>query len=108
KGDRGKGTELLSDAELLKAAQVKEALKKSKRDSHKLHTSGSGDGVSSEPKVPDKYEDKTTDTNEGTGNDNDADNNAEGDDEEEEIQDDEYVHTPDYYVPTNEETNDEN
>nr|GEW22633.1 hypothetical protein [Tanacetum cinerariifolium] len=29
-------------------------------------------------------------------------------DKEEEIQDDEYVHTPDYYVPTDEETNDEN
>nr|GFD19841.1 hypothetical protein [Tanacetum cinerariifolium] len=28
--------------------------------------------------------------------------------EEEETQEDEYIHTPDYYVPTNEETNDEN
>ncbi|GJS71342.1 hypothetical protein Tco_0704183 [Tanacetum coccineum] len=114
KGDKGKGTELLSDAELLEAAQVKEALNKSKKDSHKLHASGSGDGVGSEPKVPDEYKDKTTGTNEGTDSESTNSDEEENpnlnlkDDEEEETQDDEYVHTPDYYVPTNEETNDEN
>ncbi|GJU82026.1 hypothetical protein Tco_1284391, partial [Tanacetum coccineum] len=44
KSDRGKGMELLSDAALLEAAQLKNALKKSKQDSHMLHASGSGDG----------------------------------------------------------------
>ncbi|GJV91937.1 retrovirus-related pol polyprotein from transposon TNT 1-94 [Tanacetum coccineum] len=67
KGDKGKGMELLSDAALLEAAQVKEALQKSKKDSHMLHASGSGDGVGSQPKVPDESEDKTTGTDEGTG-----------------------------------------
>nr|GEV82461.1 hypothetical protein [Tanacetum cinerariifolium] len=67
KVDRGKGMDLLSDVALLKAAQVKEALKKSKKDSHKLHPSGSGDEISSQPKVLDESEDKTTGTDEGTG-----------------------------------------
>ncbi|GJX63016.1 hypothetical protein Tco_0295916 [Tanacetum coccineum] len=49
------------------ATQVKEALKKSKQDSHMLHASGLGDGVGSQLKVPDESEDKTTSTDEGTG-----------------------------------------
>nr|GEZ45956.1 hypothetical protein [Tanacetum cinerariifolium] len=126
---------------LLEVTQIKEALKKSKKDSHMLHPSGSGDGVGSQPKVPDESEDKKTCTDEGTGtkpgvhdvskyqyeseneswgdsedydNVNDSDDVSKGDDdkadinEEEETQEDEYIHTPDYYVPTNEETNDEN
>ncbi|GKC11644.1 hypothetical protein Tco_1008426 [Tanacetum coccineum] len=67
RGDRGKGIELLSDAAVLEVAQVKEALQKSMKDSHMLHASGSGDGVGSQPKVPDESEDKTTGTDEGTG-----------------------------------------
>ncbi|GKC22381.1 hypothetical protein Tco_1024531 [Tanacetum coccineum] len=67
KVDRGKGMDLLSDAALLEATQVKEALKKSKKESHMLHPSGSGDGVGSQPKVPDEFKDKTTGTDEGTG-----------------------------------------
>ncbi|GKC47687.1 reverse transcriptase domain-containing protein [Tanacetum coccineum] len=34
---------------------------------HKLHASGSADGVGTQPKVPDEQEDKTTSTNKGTG-----------------------------------------
>ncbi|GKG49312.1 hypothetical protein Tco_0515764, partial [Tanacetum coccineum] len=56
-----------SDAALLEAAQVKEALQKRKKDSYMLHASGSGDGVGSQLKVPDKSEDNTTGINEGTG-----------------------------------------
>ncbi|GKC48276.1 hypothetical protein Tco_1065998 [Tanacetum coccineum] len=67
KGDKGKGMKLLSDATLLEAAQVKVALQKSKKDSHMLHASGSGDGVGSQPKVPDESEEKKTGTDEGTG-----------------------------------------
>ncbi|GJU40447.1 hypothetical protein Tco_1193404 [Tanacetum coccineum] len=37
------------------------------KDSHMLHASGSGDGVGSQPKVPNESQDKTTGTNEGTG-----------------------------------------
>ncbi|GKE52524.1 hypothetical protein Tco_1487680, partial [Tanacetum coccineum] len=65
--DRGKGMDLLSDAALLEVAQVKEALKKSKKESHMLHPSGSGDGFGSKPKVPDGSKDKTTGIDEGTG-----------------------------------------
>ncbi|GJW82236.1 hypothetical protein Tco_0146211 [Tanacetum coccineum] len=67
KGEKGKGMELLSNATLLEAAQVKEALHKSKKDSHMLHASGSGDRVGSQPKVLDESEDKTTGTDEGIG-----------------------------------------
>ncbi|GKC12524.1 hypothetical protein Tco_1009306, partial [Tanacetum coccineum] len=66
KGDRGKGMKLLSDAALLEAAQVKEVLQKSKKDSHMLHASGSGDRVGSQLKVLDESQDKTTSTDEGT------------------------------------------
>nr|GEU85516.1 hypothetical protein [Tanacetum cinerariifolium] len=129
KFDRGKGMDLLSDASLLEAVQLKEALKKSKKDSHMLYPSGSGDGVGSQLKVPNEFKDKTTGTYEGTGTKPGVPNvpkyqyeNSERTDsdekvnhnlnlevnEEEEIQKDEYIHTPDYYVPTDEETNDEN
>ncbi|GJZ16372.1 hypothetical protein Tco_0552049 [Tanacetum coccineum] len=67
KGDRGKGVELLSDAASLEAAQVKEAFRKSKNDFHMLYASGSGNGVCSQPKVPDESKDNTISTDEGTG-----------------------------------------
>ncbi|GJW28371.1 hypothetical protein Tco_0045246 [Tanacetum coccineum] len=67
KVDRGKGMDLLSDVALLEAAQLKKALKKSKQDTHMLYTSGSDDGVGSQPKVPDELKEKKTGTNEGTG-----------------------------------------
>ncbi|GJZ97561.1 hypothetical protein Tco_0670014 [Tanacetum coccineum] len=147
KVDRGKGMDLLTDAALLEVAQVKEALKKSKKDSYMLHPSGLGDGVGSQPKVPNESKDKTTGTDEGTDSDDDDDNDDDSDDiskgdddkadsdddngndaqnsertdsdeeenrnlnlkvdEEEETLKDEYIHTHDYYVPTDEETNDE-
>ncbi|GKB76925.1 hypothetical protein Tco_0943820 [Tanacetum coccineum] len=61
------GMDLLSKAALLKAAQLKKTLKKRKLENHKLHASGSGDGVGSQPKVPDESEDKRTSTDEGSG-----------------------------------------
>ncbi|GJY56682.1 hypothetical protein Tco_0455797 [Tanacetum coccineum] len=67
KFDRGKGMDLLFEAAFIEVAQLKKTLKKSKLETHKLHASSSGDGVSSQPKVPNESEDKTTDTNEGTG-----------------------------------------
>ncbi|GKD98484.1 hypothetical protein Tco_1382381, partial [Tanacetum coccineum] len=85
KGDKGKGMELLSDAALLEADQVKEPIQKSKKDSHMLHASGSGDGVGSQPKVPDEFKDKTTGTNEGT---DDNDDNSKGDNDKADSDDD--------------------
>nr|GEV72158.1 hypothetical protein [Tanacetum cinerariifolium] len=160
KVDRGKGMDLLSDTTLFEDYQVKEALKKSKKGSHMLHPSGSGDGVGSQPKVPNEFEDKTTGTDERTvtkpgvpdvqyqseseneswgdskddDNDDDHDDFSKGDDDKVDSNDDdgndaqdsemtdsdeeenpnlnlkvdEYIHTLNYYVPTDEETNDEN
>nr|GEU51662.1 hypothetical protein [Tanacetum cinerariifolium] len=82
--------DLLFDVALLEAAQLKKTLKKSKLETHKLHASGSGDGVGSQPKVPDEQEDKTTGTDEGTGT------KPENDDEEEENEEG-YVRTLDSF-----------
>nr|GEX74480.1 hypothetical protein [Tanacetum cinerariifolium] len=107
-------------------------LKQSKEETHKVHATDSSEGVGFQPKVLDKHEDKTAGTDEGTdtkpevpdvptyefesenkswgdsqddeSNDGDNDDN----DEEEKTQDDEYVRTPDYYVPTDEESRKEN
>ncbi|GJS94279.1 reverse transcriptase domain-containing protein [Tanacetum coccineum] len=110
KVDRGKGMDLLSDAALLEAAQVKEALKKSKKESHMLHSSGSSDGVGSLPKVPDESKDKQLSENESWGdsgddgsNDDDSDEVTKDDDEddvESDANDDKeakYVRTPDRF-----------
>nr|GEY63527.1 hypothetical protein [Tanacetum cinerariifolium] len=82
KVDRGKGMDLLSDVALLEAAQVKEAPKKSKKDSHMLYASGSGNGVGSQPKGPDEFEDKTTDSGDDRSNDDDSDDATKNDDED--------------------------
>ncbi|GKF16997.1 hypothetical protein Tco_0061915 [Tanacetum coccineum] len=66
KVDRGKCMGLLSDVALLKATQLKKALKKSKKETHKLHASGSGDRVGSQLKVPNELQDKTTSIDERT------------------------------------------
>ncbi|GKG28528.1 hypothetical protein Tco_0406855, partial [Tanacetum coccineum] len=48
-------------------SKKKEPAKESTPETHKLHASGSADGVGTQPKVPDEQEDKTTSTNKGTG-----------------------------------------
>ncbi|GJT93182.1 hypothetical protein Tco_1082027 [Tanacetum coccineum] len=158
KTDKGKGIELLSDATLLKDAQLKKALKKSKQETHKLQASGLSEGADFESEVHDKSKAKSSDTSEGTSvklgvpdvskaesswgdseddnesdhyndkgsqNDDDDSNDAQDSertdsdeeenpninvnvDEEEETQEEEDVPTPDYSVPTDEETDDEN
>ncbi|GJS03003.1 hypothetical protein Tco_0319511 [Tanacetum coccineum] len=125
KANRGKYMDLLSEAALLEVDQLKKTLEKSKLETRKLHASGSGDGVGSQPKVPDESEDKTTGTNKGTGTilgvpvvpkyqseseneswgDSDDDSNdvimmMQNEDEEEEYEE-EYVHTLDSYGFTN-------
>ncbi|GKG25486.1 hypothetical protein Tco_0398632, partial [Tanacetum coccineum] len=44
KGKRSKGIDILSDAALTEASKLKEAIKRSKKDFHISHASGSGDG----------------------------------------------------------------
>ncbi|GJZ26628.1 hypothetical protein Tco_0570881, partial [Tanacetum coccineum] len=65
--DKRKGIDLLSEAALLEDAQMKKVLKRRKKETHSRQASGSGDGVGSQPKVPNELQDKTTGTNEGTG-----------------------------------------
>ncbi|GJU06602.1 hypothetical protein Tco_1123032 [Tanacetum coccineum] len=60
----GKGIELLSEVALTKKAQLKEVRKKSLRDFHKTHPSGSGTGAKKPPSV-EKI--TPTVTSEGTG-----------------------------------------
>ncbi|GJY51203.1 hypothetical protein Tco_0442050 [Tanacetum coccineum] len=61
---RGKGIELLSEVALTEKAQLKEVRKKSLRDFHKTHPSGSGTGAEKPPSV-EKI--TPTVTSEGTG-----------------------------------------
>nr|GEW31632.1 hypothetical protein [Tanacetum cinerariifolium] len=115
KVDRGKGMDLLSEAALLEAAQLKKTLKKSKLETHKLHASGSGDGVGSQPNKDDDSNDD--DSDDVSNDDDDVDSDADGDNKasdsektnfdedenpnlnqnenEEEEYEDEYVRTPD-------------
>nr|GEU51661.1 hypothetical protein [Tanacetum cinerariifolium] len=83
KGDRGKGIELISDAALLEAAQVKEALQKSKKDSHMLHASGSDEGTGTKPRVPDvpSYESNSDNESWGDSEDESDDINDDNDDD---------------------------
>nr|GEY46365.1 putative ribonuclease H-like domain-containing protein [Tanacetum cinerariifolium] len=67
KVDRGKGIELLLDATLLKDAQLKKALEKSRQETHKLQASGSSKGANFESEVPDESKAKPSDTSKGTG-----------------------------------------
>nr|GEY94334.1 hypothetical protein [Tanacetum cinerariifolium] len=126
KADRGKGIELLLDVALLEDAQLKKALKKSKQKTYKIQASGSSEGADFKSKVPDDSKAKSSDTSEGTGvkpgvlyvskadsfesdneswedskDDNESDDNN---DEGSENNDDD----DDYFVPTDEETYDEN
>nr|GEU88451.1 hypothetical protein [Tanacetum cinerariifolium] len=62
-----KGTRLKTPARvaLTKAKQIKLATKRSKKDFHMAHASGSCDGVDIQSKVPDEQQQKVTGTNEG-------------------------------------------
>ncbi|GJV96685.1 hypothetical protein Tco_1548262 [Tanacetum coccineum] len=124
---RSKGIELLSDAALLEEAQLKKVLIRSKRETSIHKAGGSSEEADSKLEVPDEPKGKSIDTSKGTGlkpgvpdvskgdsskskyeswghsDDEDDDSN----DDEEQKQDDEFIHTPDDYVPTDDETNDE-
>ncbi|GJX57818.1 retrovirus-related pol polyprotein from transposon TNT 1-94, partial [Tanacetum coccineum] len=123
-----KGMEMLSDA-VIHEEDTRKVIKASKLDLRSQnHTGGSSEGASSKPEVPDESKGKTKDTNKGAGSkpegdSEDDDNDHKSDDErtesddnksidlneiddEEEDQGDEFVHTPDDYVPTNDETHD--
>ncbi|GJY28808.1 hypothetical protein Tco_0404575 [Tanacetum coccineum] len=104
---KSKGIELLSEAALLEDAQMKKALKKSKRETHSHQKSGSGDGGDS-GEDDDSNDDDSDDGNDDySDNDNDderteSDSDHNDDDKEEEYEE-EYVHTPKNYELTNDE-----
>ncbi|GJT68349.1 hypothetical protein Tco_1019829 [Tanacetum coccineum] len=121
---RSKEIELLSDVALLEEAQLKKALKISKRETT-IHQVGTGlkprvlDVSTADSSVSknESWGDSGYEANE-QGDDEDVlesdddheqadDERTKSDDEEEETQDDEYVHTPNDYVPTDDEMNDE-
>ncbi|GJV04477.1 retrovirus-related pol polyprotein from transposon TNT 1-94 [Tanacetum coccineum] len=133
KKDRGKGLNVLSKVALSKVAQLKEATKQNLGtdtkpgvpDVPKYDSESEKESWGDSDKENDKDDDDDNDDNDDTTDDgdSDADDNERTDsdsdkeenpnlnlkdDEEEETQNDEYVHTPDYYVPTDEEIRDEN
>ncbi|GJV46253.1 hypothetical protein Tco_1430789 [Tanacetum coccineum] len=67
KKPKAKGLAVLSEVALTEAEQLKLATKRSKKDFHISHASGSGDGVDTQSKVPDEQQQKTSGTDEGTG-----------------------------------------
>ncbi|GJW00287.1 hypothetical protein Tco_1555538 [Tanacetum coccineum] len=66
KRTKAKGSTVLSEVTLTEAEQIKLATKRSKKDFHVSHASGSGDGVDTQSKVPDEQQQKTSGTDEGT------------------------------------------
>ncbi|GJY24278.1 retrovirus-related pol polyprotein from transposon TNT 1-94 [Tanacetum coccineum] len=74
----------------LKLLSSLKALKKSKQETHKLHASGSGDGVGSQLKVPDESQDQTTGINKGTDDDSNDDdsNDVSNDDDDDDVDSD--------------------
>ncbi|GJY25399.1 hypothetical protein Tco_0400125 [Tanacetum coccineum] len=105
---RGKGIELLSEVALTEEAQMKEVRKKSLRDFHKTHPSGSGT-VAEKPPSVDKItpigndeDDNKNDqdlSNEDSEQENESEEQVSDSEQEEESEDDdqeeeEFVHTP--------------
>nr|GEU31540.1 integrase, catalytic region, zinc finger, CCHC-type, peptidase aspartic, catalytic [Tanacetum cinerariifolium] len=98
---KAKGLAVLSEVALSEAEQIKMATKKSKKDFHISHASGSCDGVDAQSKVPDEQVQKTSGTNEGTGTiprvpdvppyESESDKESWGDSEDEDDKDDDGV-----------------
>ncbi|GKA15635.1 hypothetical protein Tco_0695382 [Tanacetum coccineum] len=82
KADRSKGIEILSDVALSKAAQLKEATKRKKKDFHISQASGSGDENDFESGVHDEQQCKTSGTDEGTNENDDFNDDDFNDDDE--------------------------
>ncbi|GKF56422.1 hypothetical protein Tco_0166762 [Tanacetum coccineum] len=66
KAKRNKGIELLSEVALLKEAQLKKAIKRSKQDTNIHQEGGSSEGTNLESEGPDELKDKLINTSEGT------------------------------------------
>ncbi|GJV50698.1 putative ribonuclease H-like domain-containing protein [Tanacetum coccineum] len=64
---KSKDLTVLSEVALSEADQMKLATKRSKKEFHSSHASGSGDGVDIQSKVPDEQQHTVSGTNEGAG-----------------------------------------
>nr|GEY16445.1 hypothetical protein [Tanacetum cinerariifolium] len=100
KKTKAKGLAVLSKVTLSEAKQIKMATKRSKKDFHISHASGSGNGVDTQSKVPDEQVQNTSGTDEGTdeddndGNDDDAESDDRDNDSDDERSKSDSVHTP--------------
>ncbi|GJW86490.1 hypothetical protein Tco_0161830 [Tanacetum coccineum] len=114
KKTKAKGLAVLLKFALTKAEQIKLATKRSKKDFHVSHVSGSGDRVDTHSKVPDEQQQKTSGTDEGPDSenednvdddgDNDDDDDGESNDHDDDKEDiDDRVRTPSDYELTDEE-----
>ncbi|GJR69455.1 hypothetical protein Tco_0015520 [Tanacetum coccineum] len=84
KKTKAKGLDVLSEIALTDAEQIKLATKRSKKDFHGSHASGSGDGVDTQSKVPDEQQQMTSDSKDKGDNDDDGDSNDHDDDSDDE------------------------
>ncbi|GKA13108.1 hypothetical protein Tco_0692654 [Tanacetum coccineum] len=120
-----KGMEMLLGSALLKEAQTSKALKIIRRETSFRHqTCGLSEGAGSKLEVLDEPKGKSVDISERVGlkpevpdvsevmsSDQESENESWGDSEDDDddhqkTQEDEFVHTPDNYVPTDDETQD--
>ncbi|GKB28695.1 hypothetical protein Tco_0868096, partial [Tanacetum coccineum] len=85
---KAKGLAVLSEVALTEAEQIKLATKRSKKDFHVSHESGSGDGVDTQSKVPNEQQQKTSGTDEGTNSEDEDNNDDDGDNDEDGESDD--------------------
>nr|GEU43493.1 retrovirus-related Pol polyprotein from transposon TNT 1-94 [Tanacetum cinerariifolium]GEU77281.1 retrovirus-related Pol polyprotein from transposon TNT 1-94 [Tanacetum cinerariifolium] len=120
KAERSERINLLSEVALLEEAQVKKVLRRSRCETLIHQEGGSGDGTGSTPGVPDESKESWGDSRDEFNVHDDeevqeSDDEPQHDDDErtdsenQEANDDEdeFVHTPPNYVPTDDETNNE-
>ncbi|GJX46793.1 hypothetical protein Tco_0271983 [Tanacetum coccineum] len=105
--DTHKGIELLSEVELTEEAQYEEVFKKSLRDFHKTHPSGSGISDSGDDNTQSDKEkgsdsEHETDENEA-GSESDQEENKEEVEDDEKEKEDKFVKTPSNYNSTDDE-----
>ncbi|GKC27597.1 hypothetical protein Tco_1034891 [Tanacetum coccineum] len=118
KAERRKGIELLSETASLEEARLKKAIKRSKQETNIHQARGSSEGADLESEVLNEPKGKSIDINSDDGDDDD---DQQSDDESTEFDDDksanfiktndegedEFIHTPNYYVPTDDENVDD-
>ncbi|GKB46300.1 hypothetical protein Tco_0897053 [Tanacetum coccineum] len=100
---KAKGLAVLSKVALTEAEQIKLATKRSKKDFHVSHESGSGDGVDTQSKVPNEQQQESDflgDSEDEDNNDDDGDNDEDGEsDDHDDDSDDERIESDSDEIP---------